>query len=274
MGKVILKDFELTACHGVNPEEKVEPQRFLFSAVVDCDFLQAAKNDDVDKTVSYSAVKKVIKCVCEQNCFDLIETLAWQCARQILLTFERANSVKLLIKKPDAPMSGKFDFVGVELEMAWHEVYLALGSSMGDKQAYLDFALESFCRDENFKHVKESKRIVSAPYGGVAKEEFVNSCVKCYTLYSPDELLAVINQIERDGDRVREEHWGDRTLDIDVIFYDDCVIDSDTLAIPHPDMQHRTFVLEPLQELCKNKVHPLLKKRVSELYLQLVTTTK
>ncbi len=274
MGKVILKDFEVMARHGVNPEEKINPQRFLFTAVVDCDFVTASKDDDVDKTVSYSAVKKVIKSVCEQNCFDLIETLASRCASKILHEFPLAKGVTLTVKKPDAPMSGNFDYVAVELSLAWHEVYLALGSSMGDKQGYLDFAIERLTTDKNVKDVKESKRLVSAPYGGVAKEQFVNSCVKCFTIYSPDELLKVINQIEADGDRVREEHWGDRTLDIDVIFYGDEVIGNDTLAIPHPDMQHRAFVLEPLQELCKNKVHPLLKKRVSELYLELVTTKK
>lgn len=73
MNKIILKDFEVKACHGCNPEEKTNPQRFLFTAEIFYDFSQAAKNDDLTKTISYSDVKKTLKSFCENNCFNLIE---------------------------------------------------------------------------------------------------------------------------------------------------------------------------------------------------------
>ena len=69
MNKIILKDFEVKACHGCNPEEKRNPQRFLFTAEIFYDFSQAAKNDDLTKTISYSDVKKTLKSFCENNCF-------------------------------------------------------------------------------------------------------------------------------------------------------------------------------------------------------------
>lgn len=162
-------------------------------------------------------------------------------------------------------MSGVFDYVAVEAEKEWHEVYLALGSNMGDKNAYLDFAIARLEEDDNIKDVKESLRYATAPYGGVATCEFVNSAVKLSTLYSPEELLVVVSKIEKDGERVRNERWGNRTLDIDIVFYDDCVISSNDLCVPHIDMQNRAFVLQPLCELCPNKLHPILKKRVCEL---------
>ena len=129
----------------------------------------------------------------------------------------------------------------------------------------LEIAISRLKADDNIKDVKESSRYSTAPYGGVATGEFVNSAVKISTLYSPFELLSVISQIETDGERVRSERWGNRTLDIDVIFYDDCVISANDLCVPHIDMQNRAFVLEPLCELCPNKLHPILKKRVCEL---------
>ncbi len=270
-GTIILKDYEVVACHGVNPEEKVNPQRFLFTVKVDTDFALSASSDNLANTVSYSVVKKVVKAVAEENSFDLIETLAYFVAKRVLLTSPLADGVSVKVKKPDAPMSGNFDFVGVELSLKWHEAYLALGSNEGDRNAYLDLAIKSLNEDDNFKEVVESKRIETEAYGGVATGEFVNSCVKLKTLYSPHELLAKIGEIEKAGDRVRTVHWGDRTLDVDIIFYEDEVIGDDDLVVPHPDMQNREFVLKPLLELCPNKVHPLLKKRVNELYFELTT---
>ena len=265
MDKVILKDFEVLACHGVNLEEKVNKQRFVFTAELDVDFERAAERDDLNETVSYAAVKKEIKAFCEDNCFDLIETLCARLAERILKKFPLARRVELTVKKPDAPMSGKFEYAGVRAVREWHRVYLALGSSEGDKNGYLDFAINSLNADDNFAGVRESTRITTNPYGGVAKGQFVNSAVECDTLYSPTKLLAVLNGIEQKGGRVRNERWGDRTLDIDILFYDDSIISLPDLCVPHPDMQNRNFVLAPLCELNPNIVHPLLKKRVGEL---------
>jgi len=225
----------------------------------------AAERDDLSETVSYAAVKKRIQSFCEWNCFDLIETLAARLAEVILLEFPRVREIDLTVKKPDAPMSGVFDYVAVNITAAWHKVYLALGSSEDDKNAYLDFAVNELKNDRLIANVRESARINTEPYGGVAKGSFLNSAVECYTLYTPERLLQRIHVIEDGGGRVRKERWGDRTLDIDIIFYDDLVTQEDDLCIPHADMANREFVLKPLFELCPNKVHPLLNARVRDL---------
>lgn len=271
MDKVILKDFEVLACHGVNPEEKINKQRFIFTAELSVDFESAAETDDLNETVSYAAVKKEIKAFCENNCFDLIETLCSRLAERLLKKFPLARKVELTVKKPDAPMSGKFEYAGVKVVREWHRVYLALGSSEGDKNGYLDLALNALNSDDNFAGVRESSRITGEPYGGVAKGQFVNSAVECDTLYPPKKLLSVINGIEQKGGRVRVEHWGDRTLDIDIVFYGSEVISLPNLSVPHPDMQNRSFVLEPICELNPNVVHPLLNKRAGELLKALNT---
>lgn len=268
MTSIILKDYEVVSCHGVNAEEKVNPQRFLFTAELFYDFTQAAADDDICKTISYSDVKKSIKAFCEGNCFDLIETLATRCAQLLLKTYP-ANRVALTVKKPDAPMSGVFDYAAVKVDFSWHRAYVALGSNLGDKQDYLNRAIYALKNDDNVKQIRESTRIASEPYGGVATEQFVNSVVEFDTLYTPHELLKKLNQIEQDCNRVRDKHWGNRTLDLDIIFYDDIVLGDDDLCIPHPDMQNRDFVLAPLCELCKNKLHTILNKRVFELKREL-----
>lgn len=269
MDKIILKDFETTACHGVNPEEKVVPQRFLTSVTIYSDILPAAESDDLDKTVSYSAVKKAVKNFVEGNCFDLIETLATRLARELLQDFPLAEGVKVKVKKPDAPMSGKFDYVAVETELFWHDIYLSLGSNEGDRDEYLNFAVRRLEDSPAFKDVRESERMFSAPYGGVASGEFVNSVVSAKTLLAPEQLLAAVNAIEAEAGRTREKRWGDRTLDIDILFYDDLVYDKNGLSIPHYDMLNRDFVLKPLAQLNPHKVHPLAKKTVAQLLEEL-----
>ena len=273
MDKIIIENFEVLACHGVNPEEKFNKQRFVFCAVLGVDIRRAAESDDLNKTVSYAAVKKYIQALCEGRCFDLIETLAARLADGILKAFPLVRDIELTVKKPDAPMSGKFDYVAVSVKRAWHRVYLALGSNEGDRNGYLDFALRTLENDDNFANIKESNRMQSEPYGGVATGSFINSVVECDTLYSPEQLLEVIQDVELRGGRVRTEHWGDRTLDIDVLFYDDCIIEQNDLCVPHFDMENRDFVLIPLAELCPNKVHPLLKKRVNQLLSELKSKT-
>lgn len=266
--KIILKDYEVISCHGVNKEEKVNPQRFLFTAELSYDFFEAGIADDLTKTISYSDVKKTIKAFCEGNCFDLIETLAVRCAMLLLKTYP-ATAVSLTVKKPDAPMSGVFDYAGVSVELSWHKAYVALGSNLGDCNGYLDNAINALQSDDNIKNIRESSRVESQPYGGVATEKFVNSVCEFDTLYTPQQLLKKLNEIEQENNRTREIHWGNRTLDLDIIFYDDVILQDDNLCIPHPDMQNRDFVLGPLCELCKNKLHPILNKRVFELKREL-----
>ena len=148
-------------------------------------------------------------------------------------------------------------------------MYLALGSSLGDKNAYLDFAIGRLRADDNFRNVKESERIVTLPYGNVAKNEFVNSVAECETLYSPRQLIDCIAQVEKDGDRGRVERWGERRRGVGVWVGGDEGIERGDLCGRRPDMQNRLFVLKPLGELCPNKVHPLTKKRVHEMLSEL-----
>lgn len=266
---ITLKDYEVRACHGVNAEEKVSPQRFLFTVEMTADVNRAAYSDDVNDTVSYSQVKKFVQAFATSTSFDLIETLADRTARKLLDSFDKLKSVAVTVKKPDAPMSGVFDYVSVRAERQWTRAYLSLGSSIGDKNSYLDLAISMLNGAGGVRNVIESSRITTAPYGGQAENEFLNSAVELYTYLEPEELLSLVERIERAGDRERIKRWGDRTLDVDILLYGDRVIDTKRLSLPHYDMINRTFVLKPLAELNPRLVHPLLKKTVVQLLEEL-----
>lgn len=269
-GRIFIDGYELTGCHGVNPEEKVEPQRFVFSARLDFDLTEAAETDDVDKTVSYAAVCKVIKAFFGESSRDLVETLALGAARRIMLAFPRLVRAAVTVAKPDAPMKGKFDSVGVTAEVKRSVAYVGMGSSLGDRHAYLDKAKELIREDPLVLSVRESARTETAPYGGAAKNAFINSALRVETLHTPEGLLGLLMRVERECGRTREVHWGDRTLDLDLLLFGDEVRSEGDLILPHPEMTRREFVLAPLADIAPHAVHPLCGKRVSELLSELL----
>ena len=114
-----------------------------------------------------------------------------------------------------------------------------------------------------------SSWIATAPYGVTEQDEFLNGCLKLRTLLTPEELLQVLHKIELDAGRERKIHWGPRTLDLDIIFYDDLIVETETLCIPHVEMHKREFVLRPLHEIAPYKHHPCNGKTVREMLEEL-----
>ncbi len=116
MDKIIIKDLKLYAYHGVNPEEKIEGQNFVLDVVCKCDLKKPCKTDNVDDTVSYADVIKLIKKVFVGKKYDLIEKAAQVVADAILDNFNKVKEVKITLKKPEAPMKADFSYVAVEIE--------------------------------------------------------------------------------------------------------------------------------------------------------------
>ena len=106
---------------------------------------------------------------------------------------------------------------------------------------------------------------MTKPYGGVEQDDFLNGAMEVRTLLTPEELLAELHRIEAEHGRERVLRWGPRTLDLDIIFYDDLVMDSDELTIPHIDMQNRDFAVDPMAEIAPYKRHPIYGKTMKEL---------
>lgn len=155
------------------------------------------------------------------------------------------------------------------MEKKWHKIYIALGSNMGDKLGYLEQAVAHLREDTNFKEIRVSEYIETEPYGGVEQDAFLNGVLEAETLYTPFELLTRLQKEEQLADRKREIRWGPRTLDLDILFYDDLVILEENLLVPHIDMKNRLFVLEPLVSLAPSLIHPVYQKTVAELLEEL-----
>jgi len=130
-----------------------------------------------------------------------------------------------------------------------HRVFLSLGSNMGQKVDYLDNAVDIIKKNEFIHNVKVSSVYQTDPVGYLDQDVFVNIAVVLETTLEPFELLKVCQEIEKALNRERLIRWGPRTIDVDIILYDDLKLDDKTLTIPHPRMHERAFVLVPICEL-------------------------
>lgn len=269
MDQIRIRNLSVFAHHGVYEQEKERGQDFCVNAVLHVDMERAGKSDDIADAVDYGVVCLFIDHYLRENRFDLLEALADRLAAAILLAFPGVRKLELEIEKPDAPIPLRFESVSVKIERGWHRVFIALGSNMGDRLHYLEQAVENLQEDSNFRNIKVSDYIETAPYGGVEQENFLNGVLEAETLYSPAGLLARLQKEEQLAERKREIHWGPRTLDLDILFYDDLILAEEDLSIPHPDMKNRAFVLEPLAALAPFFVHPVYRKTVKELLEEL-----
>lgn len=265
MDKIKIKDLEVYCNHGVYKEENVLGQKFLVSAVLYTDTRMAGMTDDLNKSIDYGKICHTVTEFLKEHTYQLIETAAEELAKHLLLTVKNLEKISLEIKKPWAPIGLPVNTVSVEITRQWHTAYIALGSNLGDKEAYLNHAIERLDEQEDCEVVKSSDLIVTAPYGMTDQDEFLNGCLELRTLLYPMELLKLLHKIEKEAKRERTIHWGPRTLDLDIIFYDDLILDSEKLVIPHTDMHNREFVLKPLAQIAKGKRHPVLGKTVQEL---------
>jgi dihydroneopterin aldolase/2-amino-4-hydroxy-6-hydroxymethyldihydropteridine diphosphokinase len=263
--KINIKNLEVFARHGVLPEENSVGQKFLISASLYMDLRAAGKSDDLAKTLNYAEICLTIKVFVENNTFNLIETVAERLAEMLLIDNPPLQKVWLEVKKPWAPISIPCETVSVEIERSRHTAYIALGSNLGDKEAYLNFAVSELEKAHSCHVLDVSSFIFTKPYGNTEQDDFLNGCLKLETLLTPIELLRLLLDIENKAGRIRDIRWGPRTLDLDIIFYDDIIISDESLRIPHGQAHMRDFVLIPLSEIAPNLLHPVLLKTVAEL---------
>lgn len=267
--KIKIEDLEVFAYHGVYPEENEKGQHFYINADLFLHTREAGLRDDLAYSVHYGEVCHFMNCFMKQHTFRLIETAAEKLAEAVLLAFPLLEGVRLEIRKPEAPIGLPFASVSVEITRRWHTAYLSIGSNMGERRQYIEDALEQIREHPLFKLQKTSSIIETKPYGGVEQGDFLNAAAEVRTLLPPEELLAFLQELEQKAGRERIVRWGPRTLDLDILLYDDLIYDSSVLTIPHADMHNRDFVLIPLNEIAPYKRHTVLGKTVCRMLAEL-----
>ena len=269
MDKIHIKDLEIIGFHGVMQEEKVLGQKFVLSFELDVDLRQAGKTDDLTKTVHYGELAQQVEEEFTKKSYDLIEKAAEEVCEFILLNYPLVRKVKLLLKKPWAPTRKYVDYVAVEIERKWSKVYIAAGANLGDKEETLKEAIAKINDKKDCIDTKVSDFYTTNPVGYENQDKFVNCVFEINTLQTPNELMDTLLNVEAEFKRERVIRWGPRTLDLDIVFYDDIISYDEHILIPHPRAHERQFVMKPMCDINPYYVHPVYRKRVVDISSEL-----
>lgn len=148
-----------------------------------------------------------------------------------------------------------------------HLVYLSLGTNLGNKEENLRTAM-TLIEEQVGTITSQSALYASAPWGFDSENTFLNNAISVETSLTPEELLSTTQRIEHTLGRTHKSvdgQYSDRLIDIDILLYDDVVMHTPSLILPHPLMHRRLFVLEPLSEIAPTMIHPLLQKEITTL---------
>ena len=264
-----IRELELFGFHGVFEEEKRLGQKFILSLELDLDLKLAGKSRDLTKSVHYGELCEKVEKEFLRESYELIETVALNLADFILNEYKIINGVKVFLKKPWAPVRKHLDTVEIMIKRRKHKAYIGLGSNIGDKEKYLNEAINKISTEKNIEIEKQSSFITTKPWGYLNQEDFLNAVIEIETTLEPEELMDLLLKIEEELDRERTIKWGPRTIDLDIIMYDDLISSNEKVILPHPRMHEREFVLKSLNEIAPYLMHPVLHKRIFTLLEEL-----
>ncbi len=254
---------------GVLAAEKEHGQIIVVDLELSCFYPLAIETDQLGQTVNYAEVFSYVKSMVETTASDLIEHLAGEIASGIFVRFPLVAALSLTIKKPKAPIEGDFGYMAFTLtasreealaktvsdsvpaaaDRLRHTVIISLGSNIGDRQSHLAYALTRLQAVPGLRLDRLSSLYETEPWGNTEQAEYLNAIAGFKTSLEPVSILDLCQAIESERGRVREIRWGPRTLDLDLISYDQLAMETERLILPHPRYQEREFVTIPLAEI-------------------------
>lgn len=141
-----------------------------------------------------------------------------------------------------------------------------MGSNLGNKRHFIESAISALKNEKKISVKRISSIIMTKPVGNIHQPNFLNCIVECDTEMNSYELMHTLLNIEKKMGRERKEKWGSRIIDLDILFFDNEVIDTDVLKIPHPEIMNRSFILQLMNELAPEFMHPKLNQTMEQLY--------
>jgi dihydroneopterin aldolase/2-amino-4-hydroxy-6-hydroxymethyldihydropteridine diphosphokinase len=246
---------------GALPHEREIPQPLQIDLAFDVDLHDAGHSDELGDTVHYGLVAERAIAVAEESKDVLLERLVTRIADEVL-AFDRVEAVDVRLTKlrPPLPVDAVSTSVRIrrtraELDIPAHtanRAYIALGSNLGDREAYLRLGVRGLGQITAMSAVYETE-----PVGGPDDQgAFLNMVVEVETSLDPSALLRRCQRIEAEAMRQRVVRWGPRTLDVDIIVFDGVEMQSDDLTIPHPRYAERAFVVAPLADVAPDLCPP------------------
>ena len=147
-------------------------------------------------------------------------------------------------------------------------LYISIGSNLRDREENCRNAIK-LLKENGIAVKKQSRMYETEPWGIKDQPKFINMAIKVETDKKPEDLFRILKEIEKEIGRTETTKWGPRVIDIDILFYEDLILKTDNLEIPHPLLHEREFVLKPLCEIAPDKRHPVTGKTVREMVYRL-----
>ncbi|MGI9612678.1 MAG: 2-amino-4-hydroxy-6-hydroxymethyldihydropteridine diphosphokinase [Acidimicrobiales bacterium] len=255
---ISISGLRAVAIVGALPHEREIAQPLGIDLRLEVDLHDAGATDELGDTVHYGLVsERVVACV-EESKDILLERLVARIADEVL-AFDRVDAVEVTLTKLRPPIAADAETTAVTIRRTAarasaasatsHRAFLALGSNLGDREAYLRFAVRQLGEVVAMSQIYET-----APVGGPDDQgPYLNMVIEVATSLDPFALLRRCQRIEAEAARQRLVRWGPRTLDVDIVAYDDIEITSDELTVPHPRFAERRFVLAPLADIAPER---------------------
>jgi dihydroneopterin aldolase/2-amino-4-hydroxy-6-hydroxymethyldihydropteridine diphosphokinase len=258
MDRVLIDDLRVLTVIGALPHERETAQPLRIDLSIGLDLRNAGLSDELNDTVHYGLVCERVAEMCRDSKDILLERLAAKIA-DVVLEFDLVEVVDVRLTKLRPPIPEEVQSTSVAITRSRaeaaappledHEVIVALGSNLGDREGYLRFAVGELGNVVSLSQVYETE-----PMGGPdGQGAYLNMVVKVQTSLDPYAFIRRCQRIEANALRQRVVHWGPRTLDVDMLFYDDVHIASEKLTVPHPRINERRFVLTPLDEVAPER---------------------
>jgi len=258
--RIELTGIRATGTIGVLPEEQSRAQPFEIDIIISLDASAAGESDDLTDTVNYAEAITLAVKVVESEPTLLLERVASRIAAEVL-ELPLADTAEVVIRKLRPPVPEDIVSTAVRVKRSKIDLvrpkhgsttaYIGLGSNLGDRHEYLRFALRHLPGLVAVSNLYETD-----PVGGPAQDSYLNAVAKLETTEDPFTLLDTCLAIELAAGRERTVRWGPRTLDLDVLLWGDATISSPRLTVPHPRINERRFVLQPLSDIDPDLLAP------------------
>ncbi|KAI3655140.1 hypothetical protein MP228_000520 [Amoeboaphelidium protococcarum] len=269
---VFVNSIEISALVGVNPWEREQQQR------VACSLRFRPLLGHVNKAHNFRTISRVVQQCIEQSSFKTVEALATAVAKLCILQCG-VDEIFVRIEKPSAILFADAAVIEIQRQRSdftpqlsrdvngntLSTVFIALGSNIGDRAGNIHKALSLLTANGDVKLITTSYMYESAPQYVVDQAAFINAVCEVETSLDPVALLGFLKHIESEVGRTETFRYGPRVIDLDIILYDQLVLDTPQLQIPHPRLHEREFVLRPLCDIDPDLTHPKLFKSVNQL---------
>lgn len=232
-------------------------RKFCVDIILYTDIKGSGMVDDVDKAVDFDKVCEFIKKFLRNKSFGLMEAAVEYTSKAVLTEFPKIRAIDIRITDFE-----KDDFRSVQVGTfrKWTMAYLGISIFDGNKEEIVNQVIDEIYDDENTRVLVVSKFYEAKPYLSGQKENSLNGCLEIETLYEAEELYKVLCNIQN--------------VEIDILLFGDSIINARDFLVPHMEMHKRSFVLEPLNQIAPYAIHPILKKTVNQLLLELKPENK